>query len=388
MSGKKTKLKKINLTSVDMVRRGANQEAYINLYKSAGDTDDPSTNQNALNPPNPSDIPQGLWKSIVEAVKGFLGKGEGVEGPKEEGGETPEGVEKAAETFQARMNQQEIRDNRWRFQDALNMSIDSIISDDSLTAEEKASMAAKSVDEFAAAYKDMCEKLITAADTKKVATAEAVPTNLVGKSQEPVTGPDYQEEGENNMRIDKSRFTEAELAQYEALIAKGKVEDEDPDKGTGKETEDGKKKFEKPDIEKSEEMHPEVKKALEDMAALTKSMEMKEMADIAKKYAPLGKKEDELAATLYEMKKSSQASYDAYLAVLDQNLDLVNKSGLFEEIGKSSRGIAGGSTVDKIESIATELQKSDATLGRHAAIAKAWEQHPELVAEYDAEYQK
>lgn len=385
MSGKKTKLKKINLTSVDMVRRGANQEAYINLYKSAGDTGDLNPNQDALDPPNPNEIPQGLWKSIVEAVKGFLGKGEGVEGPKEEGVESPEGVKKAAESFQTRMNQQEIRDNRWKYQDALNMSIESIISDDSLTVEEKNSMAAKSVDEFATAYKDMCEKLITAADTRpKVATTEAVPMNLVGKSQEPVTGPDYQEEGENNMRIDKSRFTADELAQYEALIAKGKVEDEDPKK----DPEVDPKKEEKPEVEKSAEMHPEVKKALEEMDALKKSMEMKEMADIAKKYAPLGKKEDELAATLYEMKKSSQVSYDAYLAVLDQNLDLVNKSGLFEEIGKSSRGIAGGSTVDKIESIATELQKSDATLGRHAAIAKAWEQHPELVAEYDAEYQR
>lgn len=370
MSGKRTKLKKINLTSVDMVRRGANQEAYINLYKSAGDPAEPIAQPDAPGAPNADEISQGILKSIVEAIKSLMGANEPPGQPNAE----PEDVGKAAETFQTRLSQQEVRESRWKYQDSLNMSIESILNDDELSDEEKVEMMHQSVDQFCNAYKEMCAKLVNTTANK---TATEQPTKEVGKSQD--KGPENNEEGEEEMKIDKSRFTPEELAQYEALINKGKVDDEP-------ETKPENKPEDKPEVEKSAEIHPEVKKALDEMAALTKSLEMREMTDIAKKYVPLGKKEDELAATLYEMKKSSQASYDAYIAVLDQNLELVNKSGLFEEIGKSSRTTPGGSTVEKIEGIATELQKSDATLGRHEAIMKAWEQHPELVAEYDSEY--
>lgn len=374
-SKKKTKLKKIEFSSVDMVRRGANQEAHINLYKSEGEP--PGTPVEAPESPNPGDIPQSLWKSIVEAVKSFMGQTEGSE-PKSAGNTTEE-VEKAADTFAERVAQQEIRDNRWKYQDALNCSIESILSDSDLTDEEKEDMMNTSIDQFSAAYKEMCAMLL------KTTAYKSSNTDMpkIGKSQDPEEDTDNEEEGEEEMKIDKSRFSPEELADYERLIAKGRVE-EDVDDELEKE-EPAKKKEEDP-VEKSAEMHPEVKKALDEMAELKKSLEMKDLTSIAKKYAPLGKKENELAETLYEMKKSSQASYDAYLAVLDQNLELVNKTGMFEEIGKSSRSVAGGSTVEKIESIATELQKSDATLGRHMAIAKAWEQHPELVAEYDNEY--
>lgn len=369
---KRTKLRKINLTSVDMVRRGANQEAYINLYKSAGDPAEPNAPANAPAAPNSDEIERGLVKSIVDAVKGFMGKKEVIYG--ESGmSDDPDILEKAAESFQTKRDQQEIRDDRWKYQDALNMSIDSILFDDSLTNEQKSGMLAESIQQFADAYKELCVKLLNTTANTDTATL-AVPALAVGKSQDVV--PEKDEEGEEEMRIDKSRFTEEELAQYLALVNKGKVDDEPAEGANSTE----------PEAEKDNEMHPEVKKALEDMAALTKSIEMKELTDVAKKYEPLGKNADELAGTLYEMKKSSQASYDAYLAVLDQNLDLVNKSGLFEEIGKSNHTPAGGSTVAKIEAIATELQKSDVSLDRVGAIAKAWEQHPELVAQYDNEY--
>lgn len=365
---KRTKLKKIELTSVDMVRRGANQEAYINLYKSAGDPAEPQgtsdTTPGAPEAPNPDGIPKGLWKSITEAVKGFLSAGEADSGTLN----NQEDVEKAAETFKEKREQQEIRDDRWKYQDALNMSIDSILQDSTISLERKSEMLAESILQFSNAYMEMCEKLLKATANTN---AEAEPANAVGKSQD--MDPEKDEEGEE-MKIDKSKFTPEELAQYEALINKGRVEDE-PEEGK-----------EEPTVEKSAEMHPEVKKALEDMAALTKSIEMKEMADIAKKYVPLGKKEDELAQTLYEMKKSSQASYDAYIAVLDQNLELVNKSGMFEEIGKSSRTTAGGGTVEKIAGIAKSYMEKDPAMDYDTAVMKAWENNPDLVAAYDEEY--
>lgn len=365
MSEKPTKLKKMKLTSVDLVRRGANQEAYINLYKSAGDPENPNAPAEPPESPNPAEIPQGLWKSIVDLVKGFMSTNEGEEDSHEE----PEEVDKSADTFKDRMMQQEIRDNRWKYQDALNCSIESILNDNDISDEEKVSMMNTSIEQFANAYKELCEKLVTTANK----TEEP---KMVGKSQEEV--PEETEEGEEEMKIDKSRFNPEELAAYEMLIAKGRVEDD-----IEKEEDEEEKEFPLP---KKDELHPEVKKALDEMAAFRKGIEMKEMADIAKKYSILGKNEAELASTLYDMKKSSPASYDAYLAVLDQNLELVNKSGMYEEIGKSSRGLAGGSTEDKIHGIAKSYIEKDPSMDYNTAVLKAWENNPELMAEYDGTY--
>ena len=360
-----------------MVRRGANQEAHINLYKSAGDPEDSGTPPDTLSAPESNEIPQGLWKSIVDLVKGFMGAGEDdnddpEDNPEEVPEEVEEEVEKAAETFETRMSQQELRDSRWKYQDALNMSIESILSDDDLSDEEKVEMMNQSIEQFSNAYRNMCAKLVKATPNTTKAATEQPPTE-VGKTQEEI--PDIKEEGEEEMRIDKSRFTPEELAQYNALIAKGLV-DEEP------EVEDK----EEGAVEKSAEMHPEIKKALDAMAEFQKGMEMKEMTGIAKKYTVLGHKEDELAATLYDMKKSSPSSYDAYLAVLDQNLELVNKSGMFEEIGKSGKGMVASGTEAKIASIAKSYQEKDPTLDYDTAVLKAWENNPELLAECDKEY--
>lgn len=386
MSKKKTKLKKIELTSVDMVRRGANQEAYINLYKSAGDPAEPNapsvtttgTPPDAPGAAQTDEIPQGLLKSIVEAVKGFF-KAEGSPEDEPDELESPEGVEKAAETFADKRVQQEIRDDRWRYQDALNMSIDSILQDGTITAERKSEMMAESILQFSNAYMEMCEKLLK--PTANRVTEPTATLNAVGKSQE--NSPEIEEKGGNEeMKIDKSRFTAEELATYDALIAKGKVEDDEPEKNV---------ETPEKEVEKSAEMHPEVRKALDEMAELKKSMEMQQMTDIAKKYVSLGKKEDELAQTLYDMKKSSPASYDAYIAVLDQNLDLVNKSGLFTEIGKS--GAAGGFTSvaksepeAKIDAIAKGYLEKDPNMDYDTAVLKAWENNPDLLDAYDSTY--
>jgi len=190
--------------------------------------------------------------------------------------------------------------------------------------------------------------------------------------------------------IDKSRFTAEQLEQYNALVAIGKA-DVDP-KAAEKEMEEEKppipKKPEKEEVETMEKSaSPELTAALEQLADLKKSIEMKEFTEIAKKYAPLGKKEDELAQTLYEMKKSNEANYNAFVSILDESLGLVEKSGVFAEIGKSASGATGGSVESKADAKAREIMKSDANISYTEAIAKAWED-PALMAEYDAEYQR
>ena len=192
------------------------------------------------------------------------------------------------------------------------------------------------------------------------------------------------------MKIDKSVFTAEERAQYEALIAKAKVDPEAAEEEMEEEKPEVpfKKKPAQEETPMEKSASPELKAALEELADLKKSFEMNEMTQVAKKYSKLGKKEDELAATLYEMKKSNEANYNAYIAILDESLGLVEKSGLFTEIGKSA-GNGGAATgtgaVAKAEAKATELMKSDATLDYDSAIAKAW-QDPAILAEYDAEY--
>lgn len=195
------------------------------------------------------------------------------------------------------------------------------------------------------------------------------------------------------IKIDKSVFSAEELDTYNALIAKASVNPEEAQEEMKTEIpsdEPKKKTTEKAEVETMEEAKksvaaPGMEAALERLEKLEKSIEMKEFSEIAKKYAPLGENEEDLAKSLYEMKKSSEDSYHAYIAVLDKSLGLVEKTGVFAEIGKSASGTAG-STVEKIEAAADEIMKSDAGLSREQAIAKAWIDHPELVAEYDAEY--
>ena len=209
-----------------------------------------------------------------------------------------------------------------------------------------------------------------------------------------------------SIKIDKSLFNAQELAQYEALIAKATVDpkaaeaemkDERPEKKKGERPEvkvefdddhfddDDLKVLDKCNTRKSAD--PALSAALDRLEKLEKSIEMKEFNEIAKKYAPLGENEEDLAKTLYEMKKSNEASYNAYIGILDKSLGLVEKSGLFAEIGKSAGGYGNAnSTVGRVEAVASEIMKSDPSMTHEQAIAKAWIDHPELVAEYDREY--
>ena len=197
--------------------------------------------------------------------------------------------------------------------------------------------------------------------------------------------------------IDKSKFTAEQLAAYEELVAIGKA-DVDPEAAEEEMEEEKptvppkKKPTEKAEVEdpmkkSAPEQSPEIKAALEELANLKKSFEMKEMTEVAKKYAPLGKKEDELAKTLYDMKKSNEANFNAYITILDESLAMVEKSGIFAEIGKSAgnSGSGSGNSVEaKVEAKAQEIMKSE-NCDYVTAVAKAWDD-PALAAAYDEQY--
>lgn len=364
-----TKLKDATLTSVDFVDRGANQDAHFKLLK----------RQEEQPPKN---------KSAWELFKAFLK------------GKSAYSDEELKKSWQ-KQAQEVMQQERNLYTETLDKSMERILSDAELGLEEKYSMMQKSLTEFHSTMQASIEgwhNLIR--PTEK----EGAETMLKGE----------QKEGGEDMNIDKSKLTAEELAQYEALVKKAgttqpednkpiekksESKEQDPpakEPKEGEEPEVGKKSSKDKNVCKSEEQ--KVEKAFEqefndlkqNMANLQKSHDMESMLQVAKKYTLLGKKEEELADTLYAMKKSGAETYDQYIALLDENLALVEKSGLFSEIGKSGNtgAYVGSNPESKIQAAAAELRKSNPDLSQYDAIEKAWEAHPELAEEYEKSYRE
>jgi len=142
------------------------------------------------------------------------------------------------------------------------------------------------------------------------------------------------------------------------------------------------------------ELHPEVKKALAaheesvakaqaEFAEVKKSLEIEKLTGVAKKYEILGKKSDELAVKLYDLKKAGGTAYDDFVALLDESAVLVEKGGVFGEVGTSRSGDFG-ELGGKVE----EVMKSKDGISHAEAVAKAFEDNPELAAQYEEDYKK
>lgn len=204
------------------------------------------------------------------------------------------------------------------------------------------------------------------------------------------------------MYIDKHKLDPDELAEFERLIAKSKVdpkaaqeelEDHDPPVTPPKKKTTEKEDDPVEDTKKSAPAEPEVpqfvKDAIKKSEEFIEGVQKKEMVEVAKKYEILGQKPEELGAQLYDLKKSNEGMYNTCISMLDSQLALIEKSPVFAEIGKSgNRGssVAGGTTEDKIDAKAREIMKSDHDISYTDAVAKAWIENPDLAAEYDAEY--
>lgn len=309
------KLKGVKMTSVDLVKRGANQEADIALYKSAD---------------------------------------YGEMGP----------IEKSVDRLDF-------------YNDTLSEAFYGIMKSD-ISDEEKQELLQKSLRE----YSETVSQDIIKACGKKV-KKEDDPYDYYEDDDEldfPIK-PTKKKESEDDMKIDKSLLTPEEAKTLDHLLAKAAPEE--------------KKKppfIPAKDEEEDEEMNPAIKKALEDLDVLKKNYEMKEIENVAKKYEVLGQDSAKLTETLYNLKKSGEANYNAYTAVLDQQLDLVTKGGLFSEIGKSA-GYGGAAygmvsksgAQGKIEAIAKKYVEADPAMSYEIALGKAWEENPEIAMEYENE---
>ena len=100
--------------------------------------------------------------------------------------------------------------------------------------------------------------------------------------------------------------------------------------------------------------------------------ETSELMKIASKYEILGENADELAKVLKSVKGTDV--YDKIIANLDRELACVEKSGIFEEIGKRGDGCG----TQSIYKFAAEIKKAEPALTDRQALDKAFQEHPEL----------
>ena len=149
-----TKLKNIRLTSVDLVRAGANQEADIRLFKSVD-----------LPEPQPEEREKNILKRFLNWIR-----------------ETPEVADPEPEAAAPVEKAEEQPDLANIYKSAITESIQSIIADDSLTAAEKSAMVEKSL----AQYHEKMIELGNSHIEKKTPVAAPEPEPApVEKSREP-----------------------------------------------------------------------------------------------------------------------------------------------------------------------------------------------------------
>lgn len=408
------KLKDLIVTSVDLVDQGANPDAHIRLFKHRSQDPDAEQAEGVIR------------KFIAWLKKGYAdasGTGESVE--KDVGI-----VEKEAATFSENVNREQLREITSEMFDccyALSDSFCSIICDNTLDADTKSGLIRQSLDEFSetiqaaaeqwAAGQKMSKPQNTETGIQKSVVQQQIFEKLWERYQKGGEPSEPQDTGTSNiteqevtdtMKIDKGRMTPEELATLAEFEKKyGIAENDDPGSSTGTSGGAGtdsavpgggvaKGAETQPVVPVTDALHPEVQKALADFQELTKrqsaeveelkkSLEIERLTAVAKKYEVLGKKADDLAVKLYELKKAGGTVYDDYVSLLDENVTALTKSGLFSEFGKNTQGRAGIEQAIGIK--AAEVEKAAAGgMTAPDAIIKAWEENPELAAQYEREY--
>ena len=401
-----TKLKNLKIKKVDFVDEGANPDAHIRLTKkkdegqsAAGDGE-----KNA-----------GIFGRLLS----FIGKAAGMD--QDEIDSAIDEIQKSdSVSFSEKYNEaknRKIADEIWDICYALQSSLCSILNDEELDSTSASAAMQKSLDEFQSVVTECItqwsdgkaasiakkDEEVTEADIALMKSAIARLSETIEKASAPKEdsegeGPepkkDEKSKGEESeMKIDKSKLTDAERAFLESIEKRYGAE-EDAHEGAPAEMPDGQvaksapAQADEPAADKGTDdiykgMHPAVKAELESLKKFRESVEDKEIQDVAKKYEIIGKKADELAPVLKSLKAAGGTAYNDMIAVLDQTVEMVEKSGVFAEIGKAGHSAGENSAEAKIDGIAKGMMEKDAALSYNQAVAKAWEEHPELLAEYD-----
>lgn len=385
MTKEKTKLHDLKVSKVDFVDQGANPDAGILITKR-----------------------KGKIENVIEIIKSKLG----IDTTPSIAEELADEVVKASQSFNEKLSEQSLektRDEMWNVCYALQGSFISILMDEELNAEEKSNAMKKSAEEFATAIDGFINKWCRGlpAEVKKCKDISLEPDVEVLKSMKDVLqgmidnhgGIDINKRdkcekgGSEDMKIDKSAMSPEDLQTFEKLAKAYGWEDETQPgttaagEGNVVKSEGGSSRHDE-DIYKG--INPAVKAEIDELKKFKQEKEEEELRVVAKKYEVLGKKPEELIPVLKSLKSAGGTAYDDMIAVLDSSVTAVEKSGMFSEIGKSGHGgamtdIAKSDAEAKVETIAKGYMEKDATLTYDKAVAKAWEDHPELIVAYDDE---
>lgn len=438
-----TKLKNLKIRKVDFVDEGANPEAHIRLIKRKG-KETPSAEESGGKES----------RNVLKKLLGFIGRAAGME--EQEINSVVEEIQKNDSiSFHEKINEvnnRKIADEMWDVCYALQSALCSILNDEELDSVKTQTAMKESLEEF---YTLMGESIQKWSDGKEagIVRKEYNPKERITKEELEVMKSERDRlteaindaanacvdcvnkvaaeqaetaeqktisntpKGEEEMKIDKSKMTPAELAFLESIekrygtegaenqetVLEGTLipaETENPAailagieipetplaKAAGAAPTAVKTPEEAPapdDIYKG--LHPAVKAELESLKKFKEAAEDRELSEVAKKYAIIGKKEEELVPLFKSLKAAGGTAYNDMIAVLDQAVTAVEKSGLFSEIGKSGHGTSNGGAWAEAEAKAVELMKSKAGLSKAQALDEIFMENPELAARCEKE---
>lgn len=374
-----TKLKNLKIKKVDFVDEGANPDARIRMLKRK-DMEGREAEEDGKKSSG------GLLKKMF----GFIGKAAGMD-QSEIDSALDEVRKSGSVSFHESFNEvwnRKAADEIWDACYALHASLCSALNDGDLDSKGKAAAMQESLGEF---YSVMQDSFTAWAAGREAGIARTEGEAPMEPDKKRKTNQKEDMEGDGKeMKIDKSKLTAAERAFLESIEKRcGMGEDAGSDNEGHTEgaafTEPMCGSF-GPEIKKSvramgtftkpegepdhiyKGLHPAVKAELEELKKFREAVEDKELTEAAGKYAVIGKKAEELAPLFKSLKAAGGSAYDDMIAVLDQAVDTVEKSGVFSEIGKSGHGGAEGGAWAEAEAKAVELMKSKAGLSKAQAL--------------------
>jgi len=461
------KLKNLRIRKVDFVDEGANPDAHIGMIKRRGGEGEPEGGGGSTGSGN-----------VLKKLFAFIGRAAGID--QSEIDSAVDEIQKGGSmSFTERINAVnagKIADEIWDICYALQSSFCSILNDEDLDSAGAAAAMQESLDEFCGVVKESAAEWssgktagimkrdggISEAELRIMKSAVERLNESIKKASVPAVEPAEKASGsiENRkgegeeMKIDKSRLTDAERAFLESIEKRygteeggvpgaayagpaqtsygmadaaqpavqaapgtaaqpaawpgawqpvgksmpgewaasmvpaaqaGTYAQTPPAPGTPPAPEAGAQAA-PPADDVYKGLHPAVRAELESLRKFREAAEERELAEAAAKYEIIGKKKEELIPLFKSLKAAGGTAYDDMIAVLDQTAAAVEKSGIFSEIGKSGHGGTGtGQAEAKIQGIAKGYMEKDPALGWNEAVAKAWEDNPDIIGEYDEE---
>lgn len=421
------KLKNLKIRKVDFVDEGANPDAHIGMMKRKG-----------ADIPVLEDSRKKGSGNVLKKLFGVIGKAAGIDQ-----GEIDSVVDEIQKgdsvSFNEKINEvnnRKIADEMWDICYALQSSLCSILNDEEMDSSGAAAAMQESLDEFYAAVQGSIAKWscgkeasiirkseeVSESDLEIMKSAVARLNETIEKASgdaepEEEPGEDNSDENKNQkgdkeeMKIDKSKLTDAERAFLESIEKRYGDGGADPEDGGAMPTEQpasgqAQDAPAEPAVTKSAShpaagttpvqqedeadniykgLHPAVRAELEGLKKFREEAEDRELTEVAKRYAIIGKKEEDLVPVLKNLRAAGGTAYQDMIAVLDQAVAAVENSGAFSEIGKSGHGSTDGGTWAEAEAKAVELMKSKAGLSKAQALDEVLMADPELAAKCEKE---